>query len=319
LTNDSMTVIRGGVAIYYPTTAQASYDAAAGNANGFGTITTTYSSASTNGSAFTLANGLPYAPTQPLGTGGGQTAFLGQTAYYVQPTAKDPQSQQYTLTLSRELPSQTVLDISYLGNHGIHFMLPSTYSLNQLDPKYFSLGTAYLNALVPNPYAGKVPGTLGLATISRRNLMKPYPYMLDVGLSYPRDAHFDGNFLYVSARRRAQHGFQVLGAYTYGKLMDLPIYTDLASTAGVQTGSVTQNTRNIDAEYTVDAFDVTHRGTISAMYDLPLGRGQRFVSHSGVLNLLVEGFQFNVIMTAESGRPLGVTGANQRYSDQAKL
>jgi Carboxypeptidase regulatory-like domain len=312
LTSDNKTVMRGGFAIYYPTTAQASYDASAGNTNGFGTLTTTYASTTTNGPAFTLANGLPSVPSPPLGAAGGQNAFLGQSGYYVEPSAKDPQSQQSTLTISRELPYGMVLDVSYLGNHGTHFLLPA-YNIDTLDPQYFSLGTAYLNTSVPNPYAGIVPGALGAKTITRANLLKPYPYMQNVYLSFPRGGHFDGNYLYVSAQRRADHGLQILGAYTYGKLMSLPIYTDLATTSGItQTGTGFQNPRNLDGDYSVDAIDVTHRGTISALYDLPFGRNQRFLSHSGVWDRLVSGFQYNVIMTAESGRPLGFTGATNQ-------
>jgi len=312
LTNDNKTVARGGFAFYYPTTAQASYDAGAGNTNGFGVFTTTYTSATANGASIILADGYPYTPSPPLGAAGGQNAFLGATGYYVEPEAKDPQSQQYTLTLSRELPFQTVLDVSYLGNHGIHFMLPPTFNINQLDPQYYSLGTAYLSAPVANPYAGKIQGTLGNTSITRANLLKPYPYMVSVDLSDARGAHFDGNYLYVSVQRRVQRGLQIISAYTYGKLMDLPIYTDLASTAGIQTGSVSQNTRDLNAEYSVDAFDVTHRATIAVLYDLPLGRGQRYFSESKSLDYLLGGIQLNVIMTAESGRPLGITGANNQ-------
>jgi hypothetical protein len=312
LTNDNKTVMRGGFAIYYPTTAQASYDASAGNTNGFGTLTTTYASTTADGAAFTLSNGLPSVPSPPLGTAGGQNAFLGQSGYYIEPRAKDPQSQQSTLTISRELPHEFVLYVSYLGNHGTHFLLPA-YNINTLDPQYFPLGTAYLNASVPNPYAGIVPGALGAKMITRANLLKPYPYMQNVYLSYPRGGHFDGNYLYVSAQRRATHGLQVQGAYTYGKLMSLPIYTDLATTSGItQTGSGFQNPRNLDGDYTVDAIDVTHRGTIAALYDLPFGTNRRFLSHFGALDRLVGGFQYNVIMTAESGRPLGLTGASNQ-------
>jgi hypothetical protein len=313
LTNDNKTVARGGFAMYYPTTAQASYNQAAGNPNGFGNLTTNYAAATSTGPAFQLSSGFPYAPSLPLGAAGGQNAFLGQTGYYIVPTAKDPQSQQYTLTFSRELPFKTVLDVSYLGNHGVHFNLGGL-NLDQLDPQYYSLGTGYLNASVANPYAGKVPGSLGAATITRANLLRPYPYMQAVSESNPRVSNFDGNYLYVSAQRRASAGLQIQGAYTYGKLMTLPIYSDIATTAGItQTGGTIQNARNINADYSVDAIDVTHRGVVALLYDLPLGRGKRFLTNSSnLVDRLLGGFQFNTIMTAESGRPLAFSGASNQ-------
>ena len=101
LTQDAKTVLRGGFAIYYPTVAQTSYDASAGNTNGFGSLTTSYASTTTYGPAFQLSSGLPFLPVAPQGAAGGQNAFLGQNGFYVLPTAKDPQSQQTSLTLSR--------------------------------------------------------------------------------------------------------------------------------------------------------------------------------------------------------------------------
>jgi hypothetical protein len=322
LTSDNKTVARGGFALYYPTTMQTSYNASGGNPNGFGNLNTTYSSTTAQGPAFYLKNGLPYTPAPPLGVAGGQNAFLGQAGYYVNPVAKDPSSQQYTLTVSRQLPFGTVLDVSYLGNHGVHFLLPA-YNFNTLDPSYFGLGTTYLNTPVANPYAGIVPGTLGASTIIRANLLKPYPYMQSVYASNPRNGHFDGNYLYVSVQRRAEQGLQILAAYTYGKLMSDPIPTDIGTTSGVtNTGAGVQNPRNIDngGDYSVDAIDVTHRATVSALYDLPFGKEQRFLSKGNALNRVIGGFQLNMIMTAESGRPLGITGAtNQGIATRPNL
>ncbi|MGO4212766.1 carboxypeptidase regulatory-like domain-containing protein [Terriglobus sp. YAF25] len=321
LTNDNKTVLRGGYAMYYPTTAQASYDEAAGSSNGFGRITTSYNASTTYGTAFLFKNGVPSPALQPLGSSLGQISFRGQTGYYVVPRARTPQSMQYTLTLSRQLPFKMVMDLSYLGNHGRYFNL-GTLNINTLDPSYASQGAAYLNALVPNPYAGKIPENSALngATISRANLLRPYPYMSSVLQSFPRSAHFDGNFMYVTLQRRAAEGLQFQGSYTYGKLMSLPIYTDIATTAGItQTGNGIQNPRNLDGDYSVDAIDVTHRGIVAVLYDLPFGRNRRYLNRGGWMDRLVGGLQFNTTMTLESGRPLNFSGANNSAATRPDL
>ena len=313
LTNDNKTALRGGYAIYYPSTATQEYDLSSGNTNGFSTLTTSFNSVTSDGYAFKLSSGFPGPVAQPLGAAGGQTAFLGSAVSFVSPSAKDPSSQQYTLTVSRELPFKTVLDVTYLGNYGRHFVM-SAINANSLDPQYFGLGTAYLNASVANPYAGMVPGSLGAATITRANLMKPYPYYSTVSSTYSRIGSSDGNYLYVTAQRRVQSGLQVIASYTYGRLMDLPIYTDLSTApgAGISTGTGLQNPRDPHGDYSVDTFDVQHRGTVAALYDLPFGKGQRFLSHGGFMDRIVGGFQYNVIMTLESGRPLLFTGATNQ-------
>jgi hypothetical protein len=313
LTNDNKTALRGGYAIYYPSTAGMEYDQSSGNGNGFSSLTTNFNSTTANGAAFLLKNGFPGPVGSPLGAAGGQTAFLGASVYTISPREKDPSSQQYTLTLSRELPGQTVLDVTYIGNYGRHFVL-NEYNTNILNPSYYSLGTAYLNASVANPYAGLVPGSLGAATITRANLLKPYPYYTGVYPSYPRTGTSDGNYLYVTAQRRVSHGLQVIGSYTMGKLMDLPIFTDLSTApgGGASTSNGPQNPYNLASDYSVDTFDVHQRLTVSGLYDLPFGKGQRFLSGGSIIDRVVGGFQYNVIMTLESGRPLLISGASNQ-------
>jgi hypothetical protein len=323
LTNDNKTILRGGLGLYYPATDIESYDQSSGSTNGYTSYTTTYTAPTTNGADFQLQNGFPFAWGVPLGAAGGQNAFLGQTAAYVLPNAKDPSSQQYTLTVSRELPLGLVTDLSYLGNHGNHFLNTSP-NIDTLPPQYYSLGTAALSASVPNPYKGIVPGSLGAATITEANLLKPYPYMSTVTLQDPRNGFYWSNLAMVSVQRRVQHGLQIIGAYTFGKIMDEGIQgvSDLSavgtSTSGGANSSSPQNWRNPGAEYSVDAIDVTHRLTISGLYDLPFGVGQRFLT-SPRLNGLTSGWQYNVIMTIESGRPIGVTGANNHLATRPSL
>jgi len=314
LTNDSKTVLRGGYAIYYTPNAGLDYTEAAGNINGFASQATSYASPTKTGPAFQLSGGLPYAPNQVQGAAGGQTAFLGNNVYTVNPVAKDPSSQQFTLSVSRELPFQTVLEATYLGNNGRHFPYSFTINQNTLDPKYFNLGTAYLNTSVTNPYAGQVPGSLGAATITRANLLKPFPYYSGVFQSYSRLQSYHGNYLYVSATRRATSGLQIIGSYTYGKLMDTPIFDLLLNSPGAGTNAVNgpQNWRDLSGDYSVDVQDVSHRVTVSGLYDLPFGHGKKFLSGGSFVDHLLGGFQFNVIITAESGRPLVFSGANNQ-------
>jgi hypothetical protein len=314
LTNDNKTVLRGGGAIYYTPNAGLDYTEASGNINGFASQATSYGAATKTGPAFQLSGGLPYAPNQVQGAAGGQNAFLGNAVYIVQPEAKDPSSQQYTLSVSRELPFQTVLEVAYVGNTGRHFPYSYTINQNTLDPKYFNLGTTYLNTSVANPYAGQVPGTLGAATITRANLLKPFPYYSGVFQSYARTQMYHGNYLYVTATRRAANGLQIIGSYTYGKLMDMPIFDLLLNSPGAGTNTVNgpQNWRDPSGDYSVDVQDVTHRVTVSGLYDLPFGPGKKFLSGGSFVDRLLGGFQFNVIMTAESGRPLVISGANNQ-------
>jgi hypothetical protein len=177
------------------------------------------------------------------------------------------------------------------------------------------MGTAALSASVPNPYAGKVPGSLGAATITEANLLEPYPYMSSVSLQDPRNESYAANLAMLSVQRRIQHGLQVIGAYTFGKIMDDGIYTDIATTVGTQTGDVPQNWLDPHGEHSVDAFDVTHRVTVAGLYDLPFGVGQRFLS-SPRTNRLIAGWQYNVIMTLESGRPIGISGADNQVASR---
>ena len=313
LTPDNKTVLRGGAAIYYISTSGQEYDESDGNPNGFSSLTTSFTASTTDGVLSTFHNGMPGTIAPIKGAAGGQTQFLGQTVFTILPVEKDPNSEQYTLTVSRELPFQWVLDATYIGNSGHHFVL-NTYNEDILNPSHYSLGTAFLNAQAPNPYAGMVPGSLGAATLTNAQLLKPYPYYSTVYQSYPRGGYYHANFLYVTAQRRVQHGLGVIGSFTYGKLEDLPIFTDLSTApgGGVSTSNGPQNPYDLKADYSVDTFDVNKRATVSALYDLPFGKGERFLNNNSVLNALAGGWQYNVIMTLESGRPLLITGATNQ-------
>ncbi|MGH9842783.1 MAG: carboxypeptidase regulatory-like domain-containing protein, partial [Blastocatellia bacterium] len=176
------TVLRGGYAIFYP---YLFIRQTHGRTAGFSSTPTSYTAAGgANFPAFQLKDGLPRPPIQPLGAALGPSAFLGQSVNYDEPDGRSPYSQQYSLTAQQQLPGAWLVEATYSANLGHHF-IAGGYDLNQLDPKYNSLGLA-LQDRVPNPYAGKVPGALGAATITRAQSLRPYPYYDAINVLAPR-------------------------------------------------------------------------------------------------------------------------------------
>ncbi len=154
----------------------------------------------------------------------GPSAFLGQAVGYDEPDGTTPISMQWNLSLQRQLRRQWLVDLGYSANRGYHFPgwldiiggPGGDYDYNQMDPKYYDLGLALQNS-VPNPYAGRVPGTLGAATITRSQLLRPYPYYQNINVRFPRMKNFTSHLVLLSAERRMSQGFTMLLSYTAGK------------------------------------------------------------------------------------------------------
>ena len=53
-----------------------------------------------------------------------------------------------------------------------------------------------------------------------------------------------------------------------------------------------------------------HRFVTSAIYELPVGKGRRFMNRGGVLNMLLGGYEIAWIQTVETGNPIGFSFAN---------
>ena len=183
------TVIRGGYAIFYPSIFNLNYF---GNTQGFATTSTSYNPPgnNTNLPAFLLKDGFPTPPIQPLGSALGTSFLLGQGVSYDQPNQKTPMSQQWDISVQKQLPGKWVIDLAYAGNRGTR-LVAGSYNLDQLNLQYLSNGTALQNP-VTNPYSAVVPGSLGSSTIPLQQSLLPYPYYTGVTV---RNPHL-GNAMY---------------------------------------------------------------------------------------------------------------------------
>jgi hypothetical protein len=328
--NSANTVIRGGYSVYYSSTANISFG---GSTNGFAQSITTYNSITTNSSVFPLENG-PLASdllqnqgakcpvTTPPTIYCGPAAFLGTgTVFYQEPHQRTPMSQVFTLSWSKPFKSGFVMDITYLGNKGNHFVQPN-YNMNQPNPSKFA--TPYYSQingiwkwidplqtpLVTNPYAGAIPGNNGAANVTQFNLDRPYPYYAGVLDYQPRNGNYFGNYMYVSVQRRVSKGTQIIGSFTWGKLMTDPIYVPLSQIGGISTSGSYQDNRNRRAEHTIDTLDVKERFTLAVLSRLPLGPGEKYLNRRNWESAVLSNINFNTILTLQGGTPLAISGAS---------
>ena len=313
LSGKGATILRGGYGIYYPAIF---YTGSFGSAGlGFSSMTTTYNPPGNdfNYQAFPFRAGFPFAPNSPLGVAGGEDAFLGQAIRYNETTGSTPMTQQWNLSLQKQLPGRWLVDATYSGNKGTHFIAGS-YNYNQLDPQYLSLGRSLLDN-VANPWAGRVPGALGAATITRRQSLLPYPYYGAVSVINPHLGNYVSHLFLLSAEKKTARGLTMLFSYTAGKVisdaLQLP-QADFGENASRE--SVFQDGRyNRRIERATDPQDVSQRAVVSAIYELPFGPGKRWgASTHGLVSRLIAGWQFNVIGTFQSGLPVSITGANNQ-------
>ena len=302
------TVFRAGFAVFYPSIFNSNFF---GNPAGFSTTQTDYTSVGgSNFRAFRLRDGFPSEPIQPKGPALGPAAFLGQGVSMEEADGTTPMSLQWNASLQHQLGKSWLVDVSYSANNGSHF-LGAGYDLNQLDPQYNSLGLALQNP-VPNPYAGKVPGTLGAATITREQSLKPYPYYQSISIRNPHYGSYTSHLLLLSVEKRMSRGFTMLFSYTGGKLISNGNMSELVSFAAesAPSGSFQNGKYDRSVDRSVDPRDVSQRGVVSALYEFPFGKGKHWNSSNPVLSRLIGGWQANSIGTMQTGRPLSVTGAS---------
>lgn len=305
LTSDGKTIVRGGFGIYYPPIFTSTF---VGLVNGFSSTNTSYvpEGNNTNFPAFKFSSGFPHPPVPLQGAKLGPLGFLGQTAAFQRPYAPTPMSEQYTLSVERQLPYNVVLQASYVGNHGVH-MVAETYDMNQLNPDHFSLGSQ-LQSNVQNPYAGEVPGSLGGPTITLQQSLLPFPYYGAVNVTYPHDGNFMAHYLELSAQRRSANGLTFLFGYTFGKLLDDSLQAPLSYLA--DNPQKVQNVYDRQAEYSLDPADVSQRATVSAVYELPFGQGHQLSSSNAFIRRAIGGWQANGIAVMQTGFPLSISGAD---------
>lgn len=271
---DGKTVLRGGFAVFRY---QLAYNTTSGPAElPEGAITFTANGLTSLSQINTL--NLPTSVNLSCGTGCNISPLqMGD--------GKTPYTENYNVSLSRALPWQTLMEVSYVGNRSRDLLLAGG--------SFDNLNAVPLGAFFkPNPLTG-VTLPFGSTPTNSGNDYRPFQSYGDINV-YGHGSYANFNSLQVSVTK-SSGPVTFLANYTYGKVMGI---RDNYSGNGPSAG-VTVDPFNIKNNYGVLGFNHSHIFNTGYVWRMPSPlHGNRIVA--GVVN----GWQLSGTTQFQTGAPI---------------
>jgi hypothetical protein len=285
----SKTVLRGGWGIFYQAIGNGGCSGGGACNPGFA-YTRSIASDGIN-PAFQWDAGIPYPSNYKAPPVIDPSYSNGQNMYYMPDNyAHAPRVQNWSVNVQQELKG-FLIEVGYVGNRGTG--LNSLREGNQLPTSDLSLGSMLTkNILDPAVVAAgyKEPFT-GFATLFGKSAtlaqaLRPYPqyqsvYTLNSG---------DGKSWYDSLQTKVERRFgslSLMGAYTFSKSLSTMHYREIfgSTTYGAQ------DAYNVSDMKSYLPFDQTHVLNILTAYDLPVGKGKKYLNGYGkIVNAAISGW-----------------------------
>ncbi len=206
---------------------------------------------------------------------------------------------QYSFSVQQELPYKLAATIAYVGSQGRNLFLRSI--ANTILPGQTSIvnGTnipAGVGIVNRTNAAGQVIGVTTVRQFSIINgatVQNPFAEV-DYKTSGGSDSY---NALQTSLTRRLSSGLTLNAQYTLSK--------SFGNTSGSNEARTSANPFDFNADRSVNNFDVRNTFNLSALYELPFGKGKRY-DLGGVGNAVFGNFEIGGIINARSGLPIEV-------------
>jgi hypothetical protein len=223
-----------------------------------------------NAQRATFQAGFPvFAQAQIPSSGIIANADINQSYFFINPLFKEPYVESWNFAIQRALPLGLTLDVAYVGNHGVD--QPVNYALNAST-------------------------TLGGGVASQ-------PLYAKFGKKASVDDRYVGyssmyNGLQVKLDRRFAGGFALTTSYTYSKAEG---YQSEDSGLDFYINQ-RRNWRRLD-------FDRTHFFSQSYIYELPFGKGKKYLQ-SGPAGAIIGGWQLNGVLQIATGAPIDFSASS---------
>ena len=217
-------------------------------------------------------NGLIAPITVPYTPGGTLTPPPGFGVFYVANNFKQDEAQVWNFSIERQLPSNMMVSVAYVGTHGLH--LYRDLQLNQALPGPGPIGPRL-------PFYSVAPN---IPTVDQRN----------------GDGSSHYNAFQAKVEKRLSSGLTFLASYTWSKTLD--------NTTNIVYPW--NDNLNYGLSNGFKLVDIPQNFVFSYNYELPFGKGKPFLNGSGMVGKLAGGWSINGITTFQSGQPLMVQVAN---------
>jgi hypothetical protein len=214
------------------------------------------------------------------------TRFNGQGVTYTQYHTPDPKIYQWNLSAQKQIGENMEIELAYVASHGFNLNFPT--DLNQIPQADLS----------PNDSA-----------------FRPYPNYQGIGGS-TNNAISNYNSMQLTVQRRLAAGLEFNFNYTWSHFLDDADSSGWGSRAGAQPYQIANNP---GANYSNSNFDVRNAFKGNIVYQLPFGKGKRFMNKSFILDELLGGYQISSTIQLTGGQPFTVTTSATSYSQAGSV
>ena len=222
-------------------------------------------------SSQSLPRPTPVPPQQFVLNPASTTALVSWFPQYVTPYV-----QEWNLSIQKQFPGNTLVEVNYVGNTGVHL-----WGISQGN-----------QPLVNGPGSPNSRRPLSQYTSGPVKRLSPWDRSYYQGLS-------------ARVEKRFGLGFSFLSSFTYGHALDLQNPAlDLCDGCG--SGNTLQNSYNYFAQRSQSDNNVPLRFVFSGLWNLPFGKGNKWLD-SGVAGAIAGGWSLAAIYQAQSGLPFTVS------------
>jgi hypothetical protein len=201
-----------------------------------------------------------------------------------------PNTQQWNLTIQRDLGKNWVMELGYIGSHAIHLRETRTNVQAQLaSPDHpLTVQTTSGPVILTESTTGNGPARSTLQGVNGYSGMQ----------LFANDAYAHYHSFQATLSRRWGAGY-FQGAYTFSRS------TDATSSGNTALNTAFNDESDLKFSRGLSDYDRTHRLTVSYRYELPF-----FNAATGMKRTLLSEWAISGITIFQSGTPFSVTDAS---------